>query len=149
MKIRQAMGSVSAMAVIALVAGCSTWDGMNHKEKDTTVGAGSGAVAGAVVAGPVGAVVGAVGGGIAGHEVGKTDDKYAPRTDVAYAPRTTSDSTYVRSVQQALADRGYSTGQADGRWGPSTQEALRRFQSSRGMQATGQLDSKTVAALGV
>ena len=152
---RQVLGSIGAVAVISLAAGCSTWDSMSHKEKDTAVGAGGGAVVGAVVAGPVGAVVGAGVGGAVGHETAKPDDRYARRddyprrVDAAPVPRTIGDSAFVRSVQQALSDRGYNAGAPDGRWGPATEEALRRFQASQGLQATGQPDAQTVAALGV
>ena len=64
--------TAGALAVAVMFTACSS---MNHKEKDTTIGAGSGAVAGAVVAGPVGAVVGAGVGGLAGHEVGKQHEQ--------------------------------------------------------------------------
>jgi osmotically inducible lipoprotein OsmB len=64
--------AATALAVAAVLASCSS---MTHKEKDTTIGAGSGAVAGAVVGGPVGAVVGAGVGAFAGHEVGKAHEQ--------------------------------------------------------------------------
>lgn len=138
-----------AVAIVSLTAGCSTWDSMNHSEKSTAVGAGGGAVAGAVVGGPVGAVVGAGVGGVAGHEVAKEDTSASHRADATVTPRTASDSGFVRSVQQALDAKGYNAGPADGQWGPSTEEALRRFQDSQGIQPTGQLDARTVSALGV
>jgi osmotically inducible lipoprotein OsmB len=149
MQLLKAIGPFSAVAVMSLAAGCSTWDSMSHKEKDTAVGVGGGAIVGAAVAGPVGAVVGAGVGGVVGHETAKPDNDYPRRAEAAPMPRTSSDSAFVRSVQQALADRGYSAGPADGRWGPNTEGALRRFQVSQGLQATGQLDARTVAALGV
>jgi putative peptidoglycan binding protein/YmgG-like glycine-zipper protein len=149
MRMPQWIGTGSVVAIMALAAGCSTWDSMTHREKDTTIGAGGGAVAGAAVGGPVGAVVGAGVGGVAGHEVAKSEEASGRRTQTAAAPRTVYDSSYVRSVQQALTDRGYSPGPADGQWGPSTEDALRRFQSSQGLQATGQLDSRTTSALGL
>ena len=65
----QTFAKSATIAAIALVfAGCS---GMSHREKDTTVGATTGAVGGAVVGGPVGAVVGGVGGAVVGNEIGK------------------------------------------------------------------------------
>jgi peptidoglycan hydrolase-like protein with peptidoglycan-binding domain len=39
--------------------------------------------------------------------------------------------------------------QADGIMGPKTQAALKEFQEKQGIQASGQLDQKTLAALGV
>ena len=55
----------------------------------------------------------------------------------------------VRSAQQALNNQGYNAGTVDGIMGPHTQDAIRKFQSAKGMEATGQLDAATVAALGI
>ena len=138
------------IAVATMFAACS---GMTHTEKDTTVGAGGGAVAGAVVGGPVGAVVGAGIGGVAGHEVGK--DHTAGRSAVTGEPMPSAANApaynpgAVRSVQQALNDKGYGAGPADGTWGPSTETALRRFQEAQGLPVTGRPDARTRAALGV
>ena len=55
----------------------------------------------------------------------------------------------VKAVQQALKDKGHHPGSVDGRMGPKTQQALRDFQNAQGMEATGQLDSKTMQSLGV
>jgi peptidoglycan hydrolase-like protein with peptidoglycan-binding domain len=55
----------------------------------------------------------------------------------------------VRSAQQALNSQGYSAGTVDGIMGPHTEAAIRKFQSAKGLQATGQLDAATIAALGV
>jgi osmotically inducible lipoprotein OsmB len=149
MKTPQWIQRGTVVAIVLLAAGCSSWDSMTHREKDTTVGAGGGALAGAAVAGPVGAVVGAGVGGVAGHEVAKSEEAPRRQAQATAAPRTVNDSSYVRSVQQALAERGYNPGPADGQWGPGTEEALRRFQSSQGLQATGQLDPTTTSKLGL
>ena len=106
MKALQWIGTGSVAAIILLAAGCSTWDSMTHREKDTTIGAGGGALAGAAVAGPVGAVVGAGVGGVAGHEVAKSEEASGRSPQSTVASRTVNDSSYVRSVQQALTDRG-------------------------------------------
>ena len=55
----------------------------------------------------------------------------------------------VKAVQQALKDKGHDPGSVDGRMGPKTQQALRDFQEAHGIQATGQLDTKTMQSLGV
>jgi len=147
----QTISRAATLAAFALaVAGCS---GMSHKEKDTTVGATSGAVAGAVVAGPVGAVAGGVGGAVVGNEVGK-EHAAQGRPGVtgptsATAPSPAYGASTVRNVQQALNAKGYSAGPADGQWGPSTEIALKQFQSSQGLPATGALDTRTLSALGV
>jgi osmotically inducible lipoprotein OsmB len=61
--------AISAVAATMLL-GCS---GMSTQEKDTAIGAGTGAVAGAVLTGgsTIGTVGGAAVGGLIGHEVGK------------------------------------------------------------------------------
>ena len=113
---------------------------MTGKQKATAIGATSGAVAGAVVGGPVGAVVGAGIGGYIGHEGTDANGKV---TSVA-----SPDST-VRDAQVALNDQGFDAGPADGRFGPNTQSAVRRFQAEHGLAQTGTLDSSTLSALGV
>ena len=62
---------------------------------------------------------------------------------------TTDQSGVVRSAQQALNDQGYNAGTVDGVMGRHTEAAIRKFQSAKGLQATGKLDAATVAALGV
>jgi surface antigen len=54
----------------------------------------------------------------------------------------------VFKVQQKLHDQGfYVRDNIDGRWGPKTSAAVQNFQSAKGLQATGQIDSATLAAL--
>ncbi|TMJ16251.1 MAG: peptidoglycan-binding protein, partial [Alphaproteobacteria bacterium] len=57
--------------------------------------------------------------------------------------------TEIREVQQVLIERGLLTGEADGVLGSRTQEALISFQRQRGIQTTGSIDTRTVAALGL
>jgi peptidoglycan hydrolase-like protein with peptidoglycan-binding domain len=57
--------------------------------------------------------------------------------------------TVVRTIQYRLHRLGFYRGYRDGVWGPSTEEALERFQESRGMQASGQPTPSTLAALGL
>lgn len=139
--------AAAATALVAAIAGCSTWQKMDATEGAVAGGAG-GAVAGAVVAGPVGAVVGGVGGAFAGHEMAKggPDEKVASS---ASPSASRYDPALVRSVQQALNDKGYNAGAADGQWGPSTQDALTRFQHAAGVAPTGTPDGPTLTALGV
>ncbi len=61
----------------------------------------------------------------------------------------TKDPQTVRQVQQALSDKGYYQGSADGKWGSQTQGALKKYQKAQGLQANGQLDQQTLASLGV
>lgn len=60
-----------------------------------------------------------------------------------------ADSSTVRSAQQALKDKGYDPGAADGKLGPRTQSALRKFQQSQGLSQSGDLDQQTLSALGI
>ncbi len=54
----------------------------------------------------------------------------------------------VKSLQQALIDAGVTVrGGADGIFGPATANALKEFQKSQGLGATGAVDSATAAAL--
>ncbi len=56
----------------------------------------------------------------------------------------------VATVQRALARLGISVvGGADGVFGAYTEAAVRRFQSSRGLPATGVADAATAAAMGL
>ena len=55
----------------------------------------------------------------------------------------------LRQVQQKLNELGFNAGHVDGIWGPNTQAAVRNFQQSKGLQATGTLDEKTANALGI
>jgi peptidoglycan hydrolase-like protein with peptidoglycan-binding domain len=118
------------------------------KNEGTVAGGAGGVVAGAVVAGPVGAVVGGVGGAYVGNE---TTGKQSVASSTRSSSTTSSsyDSTLVRSVQQALNDKGYDAGLVDGRWGPATEEAVRKFQQASGLPPSGQLERSTLAALGL
>ncbi len=55
----------------------------------------------------------------------------------------------VRSVQQALRDKGVDAGPVDGIWGARTSDGVRRFQEQQGLETTGQLNAPTLAALGI
>lgn len=53
----------------------------------------------------------------------------------------------LRDVQARLAALGFDPGTPDGRMGPATRAAVRAFQTSRAIAATGYLDAPTMAAL--
>ena len=57
----------------------------------------------------------------------------------------------VKQAQEKLKSLGYYKGGqvVDGVWGPETGTAVRRFQDSRHLPATGDPDAKTLAALGI
>jgi len=52
-------------------------------------------------------------------------------------------------VQEKLIQAGVYSGRADGIWGPESQASLERFQQTRNLQVTGQLNPATAATLGV
>src|SRR6185503_3507991 len=55
----------------------------------------------------------------------------------------------VKQVQEKLAAEGHDIGEPDGKFGPKTQAALKKYQESKGLPASGQLDEKTLSELGV
>jgi peptidoglycan hydrolase-like protein with peptidoglycan-binding domain len=59
------------------------------------------------------------------------------------------EANVVVAAQMALSRYGYDPGPADGTFNESTKEAVLQFQQARGIRATGELDSPTVAALGL
>lgn len=66
-----------------------------------------------------------------------------PRGQQAPAPGRNTE------IQQALIDRGFMTGPPTGTWGPDSADALKRFQLSQNITATGKLDSLSLIALGL
>jgi peptidoglycan hydrolase-like protein with peptidoglycan-binding domain len=59
------------------------------------------------------------------------------------------DPGVVRGIQARLRQLGFYSAGVDGRWGPATQAGLARFQRSRGLEGTGQLNPTTASALGL
>ena len=55
----------------------------------------------------------------------------------------------VKQAQEKLSAAGYEVGQPDGIMGPKTQAAIKKLQQDKQLNATGQLDQETLAALGV
>jgi peptidoglycan hydrolase-like protein with peptidoglycan-binding domain len=66
---------------------------------------------------------------------------------LAQGRHSLANAEQVRHVQQKLNDMGYHAGSIDGVLGPQTASALRQFQQARNLDATGHIDSKTLAAL--
>ncbi|MGI4794686.1 MAG: peptidoglycan-binding domain-containing protein [Janthinobacterium lividum] len=58
------------------------------------------------------------------------------------------DAARMKSLQTTLDQKGFSPGQIDGLWGPNTAAALKRFQATKGLQASGRFDQATLDALG-
>ena len=55
----------------------------------------------------------------------------------------------VQQLQQKLKDQGFEAGPVDGKFGPKTKEALRKFQEKNGIKPSGEADEQTLAALGI
>ena len=55
----------------------------------------------------------------------------------------------VRQAQQALKDKGFDPGPIDGRYGPKTSDAVRRYQKQNNIVASGRLGGDTYESLGV
>lgn len=53
----------------------------------------------------------------------------------------------VWAMQTLLTDRGYSTQGVDSDFGPNTNEALKKFQAAKGLEADGECGAKSWAAL--
>ncbi|HKT17662.1 MAG TPA: RT0821/Lpp0805 family surface protein [Stellaceae bacterium] len=73
----------------------------------------------------------------------------APRQPAARGASAVSSDTIFK-VQQRLHDLGfYVRDNIDGEWGPNTSAAVRNFQRSKGLQASGQLNAETLKALDI
>lgn len=55
----------------------------------------------------------------------------------------------VRAAQQKLDDNGYKAGTPDGKVGPRTRAAARKFQADNNLEKTGKLDESTLSHLNV
>ncbi len=52
-------------------------------------------------------------------------------------------------IQQALLDKGYFAGPANGVWGPDSVAALKRFQEDQKLEATGKITALSLIRLGL
>jgi photosystem II stability/assembly factor-like uncharacterized protein len=73
--------------------------------------------------------------------------RVTPRVTHSVVAEKSSDT--IRRTQQALNAAGYSVGVPDGRAGPKTLIALKRFQADKRINVTGKFDEATLSALGV
>ena len=80
-----------------------------------------------------------------GHQGAHTQDRHGDAG--GYSHSMNSDT--VRKVQQALREKGHNPGAIDGVYGPQTAQALREFQRSQSLVASGRMDQDTLANLGV
>jgi len=73
----------------------------------------------------------------------KTKDMTGKMKDKATGHDDMRMSGDVRSAQQALRDKGFDPGPADGRMGPKTTAAVKDFQQKNNLTVTGTLDPET------
>jgi len=88
----------------------------------------------------------------AGKTMARTTATKKGTRPVAGASRSrqqTPTNDRYREIQQALADRGYLKSEPSGVWGPESVDALKQFQSSKNLQATGKLTSQSLIGLGL
>ena len=71
-----------------------------------------------------------------------------PQASAATQPQAHS-SAVIKQAQERLTAAGHDAGPADGAMSAKTIQALKDFQKSKRIEATGQLDQRTLAALGV
>jgi len=81
----------------------------------------------------------------------RTSTRKAPVVRTTWRTRQAAPSAdRYREIQEALAARGYlSPAEANGTWGPSSTEALKRFQAEQTLGSTGKIDSLSLIALGL
>ena len=100
------------------------------------IGAGAGAVIGAVT--PIGPAGGALIGGAAGAATGVLTTPSQVNLGKPVYRSSTGGNATVRDIQAGLQRLGYSPGSADGRMGPRTSAAIRKYQQDNGMTVDGQ-----------
>ena len=66
-----------------------------------------------------------------------------------YSYESQSDESIIAAAQERLARQGYYRGETDGVLSADMQKGLRRYQSTNGLRQTGQLDSDTLAVMGL
>jgi hypothetical protein len=58
-------------------------------------------------------------------------------------------SERISEIQEALAKKGVFTGTPSGKWDDPTSDAMKKFQSSNGLNPSGKLDALTLQKLGL
>jgi hypothetical protein len=81
----------------------------------------------------------------------KAVTKKAPVVHTTWRNRQSAPtSDRYREIQEALVARGYLSGdEANGAWGASSADALKKFQAEQALQTTGKIDSLSLIALGL
>jgi murein L,D-transpeptidase YcbB/YkuD len=81
-------------------------------------------------------------------------DSSVYQTEAYYNPEGYGDESQpnystVVAAQERLARQGYYRGETDGMLSPEMQKAVRRYQITNGLRATGYLDTQTLSVMGL
>jgi Putative peptidoglycan binding domain len=76
----------------------------------------------------------------------KSEAYYDPNS---YTDQSQSNYSIVVAAQERLAREGYYHGESDGMLSPEVQKAVRRYQLTNSLRATGYLDADTLAVMGL
>lgn len=71
-----------------------------------------------------------------------------PKAEQKAPPKKAAANAEVKALQEALDQAGYTL-KADGRMGPKTRAALKKYQKDNGLKVTGKTDQATKDKLGV
>jgi hypothetical protein len=77
----------------------------------------------------------------------KSKGKPVRRTVRSYQQSPTPER--YQEIQQALAKKGYFQGEASGKWGTDSADALKRFQAEQNLTPDGKINSLSLIALGL
>ena len=77
----------------------------------------------------------------------ETEAQTEPSTEIVGTQYT--DSATVQIVQQALNDAGFDCGNPDGKAGAKTQEALKAYQQSKGINVNGVITDELLESMGI
>jgi osmotically inducible lipoprotein OsmB len=140
---------VRAPLVVALAAPLALGAcGSTPEERGVTgagIGAGTGAVIGAMTGGlsiAGGALIGAIAGGGIGalttkDQINLGDPVWKTKSGGTQSSAAASDHTLVADIQRDLGKLGYAAGPADGKMGPATDDAIRRYQGDNSLLVDG------------
>jgi peptidoglycan hydrolase-like protein with peptidoglycan-binding domain len=80
----------------------------------------------------------------------RTTSKTTKRTQAVHQTKQQQPTPdRYKEIQQALSDKGYFKGSADGNWGPESVDALKRFQREQNLTEDGKIGSLSLIALGL
>ena len=82
-----------------------------------------------------------------GKSVGKKSGPSRRAAVVARQSQPTPDR--YKEIQQALAGKGYFSGEPDGKWGQTSVDALKKFQHDQNLTEDGKIGSLSLIALGL